>query len=85
MALGLLERKAGIYRNAPDADAFLDRAKPAYVGGLLEMAAARLYPFWASLTEALRTGVPQNEVKNGGEYSRALCRSRSACAAFSAQ
>ena len=67
VALGLLLRKAGKYRNAPDADAFLDRANPAYVGGLLEMAAARLYPFWGSLTEALRTGKPQNEAKHGGD------------------
>ena len=52
---------------SPDADAFLDRAKPGYVGGILEMAAARLYPFWGSLTEALRTGAPQNEAKRGGD------------------
>lgn len=47
VALGPLQRTAGKYRNAPDADAFLDRAKAGYIGGLLEMAAARLYPFWA--------------------------------------
>jgi len=72
VALGLLERKAGKYRNAADADAFLDRAKPAYVGGILEMAAARLYPFWGSLTEALHTGAPQNEAKRGGDMFGAL-------------
>lgn len=68
VALGPLTREGGKYRNAPDADAFLDRAKPGYVGGLLEMAAARLYPFWGSLTEALRTGLPQNESKSGGDF-----------------
>jgi hypothetical protein len=26
----------------------------------------RLYPFWGNLTEALRTGLPQNEVRSGG-------------------
>jgi hypothetical protein len=31
------------------------------------MANARLYPFWGSLTEALRTGHPQNEAKGGEE------------------
>ena len=72
VALGLLERKAGKYRNAPDVDAFLDRAKAAYVGGILEMAAARLYPFWGSLTEALRTGAPQNETKHGGDMFSAV-------------
>ena len=30
------------------------------------MANRRLYPFWGSLTEGLRTGQPQNEVKSGG-------------------
>jgi precorrin-6B methylase 2 len=30
------------------------------------MANHRLYPSWAHLTEALRTGLPQNELKNGG-------------------
>jgi O-methyltransferase domain/Dimerisation domain len=70
VALGPLQRKGGKYRNAADADAFLDRAKPGYIGGLLEMAAARLYPFWGSLTEALRTGAPQNEAKSGGDFFR---------------
>ena len=41
-------------------------SKPSYVGGILEMANHRLYPFWGHLTEALRTGQPQNEVKGGG-------------------
>jgi len=72
VALGLLQRKVGRYSNAPDADAYLDRAKATYVGGLLEMAAARLYPFWGSLTEALRTGAPQNEAKSGGDFFAAL-------------
>jgi hypothetical protein len=72
VALGPLQRKSGRYHNAPDADAFLDRAKPGYAGGLLEMAAARLYPFWGSLTEALRTGAPQNEAKHGGDMFATL-------------
>ena len=36
------------------------------MGGILEMANARLYPFWGDLTEALKTGQPQNEVKHTG-------------------
>jgi precorrin-6B methylase 2 len=67
VALGMLEREDGRYSNTPATDAFLDRAKPSYVGGLLEMANARLYPFWGSLTEGLRTGELQNEAKGGGE------------------
>ncbi|MGA2562031.1 MAG: methyltransferase [Steroidobacteraceae bacterium] len=72
VALGVLRRVAGKYHNAPDANQFLDRAKPAYVGGMLEMAAVRLYPSWGSLTEALRTGAPQNEVKSGGDLFAAM-------------
>lgn len=66
VALGMLEREGDVYRNTPETDLFLDRGKPSYVGGLLEMANARLYPFWGHLTEALQTGEPQNEAKNGG-------------------
>ncbi len=70
VALGLLQREGdgdgGVYANAADTDFFLDREKPTYVGGILEMANERLYPFWADLTEALRTGAPQNEVKHTG-------------------
>jgi hypothetical protein len=66
VALGLLQRDDGNYRNAPDSDLFLVREKPSYIGGLLEMANERLYPFWGSLTEGLRTGLPQNEMKTGG-------------------
>jgi precorrin-6B methylase 2 len=67
VALGMLERGGDGYRNTPATDLFLDRAKPSYMGGLLEMANARLYGFWGSLTEALRTGELQNEAKGGGE------------------
>ena len=66
VALSFLQRANGIYSNTPDTDIFLDRRKPSYIGGVLEMANARLYPFWGHLTEALRTGQPQNEVKSGG-------------------
>ena len=55
---------------------FLDRAKPSYIGGMLEMANARLYPFWGSLTEALRSGSPQNEARHGGDFFGELYRDR---------
>jgi hypothetical protein len=73
VSLRVLERDAqGYYANTPDADMFLDRSKPSYIGGMLEMANARLYPFWGSLTEALRTGQPQNEAKSGSNFFEAL-------------
>ena len=68
VALGMLRRTGTRYTNTPDTALFLDRAKPSYVGGMLEMANARLYRFWGSLTEALRTGKPQNEVKTGEDF-----------------
>jgi hypothetical protein len=68
VALKLLERDAaGIYRNTPATDLFLDRAKPSYMGGFFEMCSGRLYPAWGSLREALRTGEPQNETKGSAD------------------
>ena len=55
------------YSNTPESAMFLDRQSAGYIGGILEMANARLYRFWADLTEALKTGAPQNETKNSGE------------------
>jgi hypothetical protein len=66
VALGFLLRAGGEYSNAPATDLFLDKNKPSYIGGILEMANQRLYQFWNRLTEALRTGLPQNEVRSGG-------------------
>jgi hypothetical protein len=68
VALGMLEREDGRYANTQATELFLDRAKPSYMGGLLEMANARLYGFWGSLTEGLRTGEPQNEAKGGEDF-----------------
>ncbi len=70
VALGFLERDGdgedGSYRNTPETATFLDKRSPAYIGGILEMCNARLYGFWGDLTEALKTGAPQNEVKHTG-------------------
>ena len=65
VALGFLLRTGDRYSNTAETDLFLDRGKPSYVGGMLEMANARLYPFWGHLTEALHTGQPQNEIRTG--------------------
>jgi precorrin-6B methylase 2 len=69
VALGLLPRTGSgtgaVYANTPDTAIFLDKSSPGYLGGILEMANARLYSFWGSLTEALHTGQPQNEIKTG--------------------
>jgi len=68
VALGMLRRTGTRYANTPETARFLDRNKPSYVGGMLEMCNARLYRFWGSLTEGLQTGKPQNEVKTGGDF-----------------
>lgn len=69
VALGFLTREGiketSFYKNSPEADLFLDKKKPTYMGGLLEMCNNRLYRFWADLDEGLKTGKPQNEVKTG--------------------
>jgi len=74
VALGMLDRQNGLYTNTPETDQFLDRAKPTYLGGWLEMVNARLYPFWGHLTEGLRTGLPQNEVRDGKNFFGDLYR-----------
>ena len=65
VALNFLERRDGIYYNTPSTDLFLDKRKPSYIGGMLEMANHRLYRHWGNLTTGLRTGEPQNEVRSG--------------------
>lgn len=70
-SFGFLQREGvwdtALYSNGSDADVFLDKKKPSYIGGILEMANNRLYPFWGDLEDGLATGRPQNEVKHGGE------------------
>ena len=70
VALDMLARdgdgEAARYRNTEETAHFLDRNSSTYMGGFLEMANTRLYRFWGDLTEALRTGKPQNEMKHGG-------------------
>lgn len=72
VSLGMLERTVDEYANTAATGLFLDRNKPSYIGGILKMANARLYRFWGSLTEALRTGHPQNEAKAGQDFFASL-------------
>jgi len=70
VSLDLLERDGdgaqARYRNTPATALFLDETSPEYQGGLLKIWDERNYRFWADLTEALKTGKPQNEVKHSG-------------------
>ena len=63
---GLLER--AVYSNTGDTDIFLDKKKPSYIGGILEMLNNRLYRFWGDLEAGLKTGLPQNEINDGHDH-----------------
>lgn len=71
VALKFLDRDGdgpdGLYRNTAETAAFLDRSSPKYIGGLPEMLNARLFGFWNNLGLALKTGLPQTEVKLHGK------------------
>lgn len=67
---GLLETAK--YSNSANTDFFLDKNKPSYIGGMLEMLNNRLYNFWSNLEEGLMTGLPQNEIKSGENLFEAL-------------
>jgi hypothetical protein len=82
VALGMLNRDGDNYANTPAGGLFLNREKASYLGGLLEMANARLYPFWGNLTSALRTGEPQNELRSGESFFAKLYADRQRLAGF---
>ncbi len=71
VSLGFLDRDGdgpdGRYKNTPETSAFLNKASPAYIGGLPEMLNARLFGFWNNLGTALKTGEPQTETKTLGK------------------
>ena len=70
-ALNFLNRQGigdnAVYSNTDETGFFLDKNKPSYMGGILEMANNRLFRFWANLEDGLKTGLPQNEIKQGDE------------------
>jgi 2-polyprenyl-3-methyl-5-hydroxy-6-metoxy-1,4-benzoquinol methylase len=72
VSMGFLQRdglmEGASYSNTPTAAMFLDRSKPTYMGGILQMANNRLYRFWGDLEEGLLTGRPQNESKYGNMH-----------------
>ncbi|MFE9575168.1 methyltransferase [Nocardia sp. NPDC006044] len=74
--IGLLRRRRdGRYANSRQAALFLDRGKPSYVGGLLELSSKRLYELWSGLDHLLRTGGPEAEEERGdNEFFTTLYR-----------
>ena len=73
-ALGLLNRESigedAVYYNTEETNIFLDRNKPSYIGGMLEMSNTRLYTFWGNLEESLHNGLPQNELKESNSKNQ---------------
>lgn len=76
VSLGFLNKKSGIYSNTEETDYFLDKNKKTYIGGLFEMYSIRLFKFWANLTEALKTGKPQNEIRSGEDLFGAVYKDK---------
>lgn len=63
---GLLETAK--YSNTIDTSVFLDKAKPSYIGGILEMQNEQGWTVWAKLDKGLKTGLIQHAVEeNGGD------------------
>jgi SAM-dependent methyltransferase len=65
VGLGLLKRRRNRYSNSVRAQLFLDRNKPSYIGGLMELSSTRLYDVWSGLGDLLRTGLPEAAEESG--------------------
>jgi len=66
VAMDLLRRDSNErYANTRHASWFLDRNKPSYIGGLMELSSRRLYDLWSHLGDLLRTGQPQATEEQG--------------------
>jgi hypothetical protein len=69
VALGLLyQQDDDSYRNSPEADIYLTRGSPNYVGGQLDHLNTHEYPQWMFLTRALQTGNPHCGDPSNGAY-----------------
>jgi ketosteroid isomerase-like protein/precorrin-6B methylase 2 len=65
VALNLLDRKNGLYRNTPASGAALDKSDPErYLGDLFELANDRDYSLWGNLKSSLQTGLQQRNVED---------------------
>ncbi len=84
VAARLLRRdRAGRYTNTIRSAVFLDRAKPSYAGGLMELSSKRLYDLWSGLDDLLRTGRPGAQEERGdNEFFATMYRDPLALKAF---
>jgi acetylserotonin O-methyltransferase len=58
-ALGLLEKRDGVYVNTPEADKYLRSDSPDSLTGYIHYSDEALYPMWAHLADAVREGTPR--------------------------
>jgi acetylserotonin N-methyltransferase len=58
-ALGLLEKRDGIYHNTPVAETYLRSDSPYSLGGYIRYSNRALYPMWGNLEDAVREGSPR--------------------------
>ena len=59
VALGLLEKRDGIYINTPEADKYLRSDSADSLTGYIDYSNEALYPLWAHLEDAVREGTPR--------------------------
>ncbi len=59
VALGLLEKRDGVYVNTPEADKYLRSDSPDSLTGYIHYSNEALYPMWAHLEDAVREGTPR--------------------------
>jgi hypothetical protein len=84
VGMGLLRRnRSGLYSNSCQAGLFLDRGRPSYIGGLMELSSKRLYDLWSGLGDLLRTGRPEaEEERRENEFFSSLYRDPTALREF---
>jgi SAM-dependent methyltransferase len=70
--LGLLVKDGEQYRNSAVTAEHLIPGRATYMGGFLQRSNKVLYPAWANLSAALRTGQPQVPTAQSGSFERML-------------
>ncbi|MCW2652347.1 MAG: methyltransferase [Mycobacterium sp.] len=84
VGMRLLRRDpAGRYSNSRRGALFLDRGRPSYLGGLMELSSKRLFDLWSGLGGLLQTGRPEaGEECGDNEFFSALYRDPAALRSF---
>ncbi|WP_328304448.1 acetylserotonin O-methyltransferase (plasmid) [Streptomyces sp. NBC_00435] len=82
VALGLLEREDGTYRNSAKTEQVLLKDSPLYLGSAVLTASSRHLPMWGKLTEALRDGLPKAAGAAGPDVFLKLYENKDAARKF---